>query len=484
MNTKIFQGVALAALCGMAWIPAGCNGQESRQEVEVRVDATPIERQAVAVVNSYAEVLNEVRPAVVSVYSQRVIREPLLSEHPVLERFFGSRDHREGGAGQVQSGLGSGVVISAQGYILTNNHVIDGADEISVQLEDGREFEAELIGADPRTDVAVLRVSGEDLPSAVLADSDIVAVGDVVFALGNALGIGHAVTTGIISARGRTGIGILGEEGYEDFLQTDASMNVGNSGGPLVDSRGRVIGINTAIASPGGGNVGIGFAIPINMAREVMQSLIQHGEVLRGYLGITLQDLNGELADEFGASDGGVLVVNVLNESPAAGAGLKQGDVVVGINGEQVGSAGVLRLRVGQMAPDSEVRVTVLRNGERVEVPIVLGRQEQQPKKQDDRQSSLSRDELLEGVGVSALTPQLRKQLRIAEGIEGLVVTETDVLSPFAETFPVGSLILQVNREHVEDVDTARDLIREGRNLFLLLIDGAFQYVTVQVQTS
>lgn len=476
----ISKRVTVVAALSVAWIPAGCSELQQREQVEVVVDTAPVEREASPVVSSYASVLNVVRPAVVSVYSRRSVDETMVSEHPVLERFFGSRDHRNGSE-QIESGLGSGVIVSPQGYVLTNNHVIAGADEIAISLEDGREIPAKLVGTDPRTDVAVLRIDSEDLPHAILADSDTLQVGDVVFALGNALGIGHAVTTGIISARGRTGIGILGEEGYEDFIQTDASMNVGNSGGPLVDSRGRVIGINTAIASPGGGNVGIGFAIPINMARSVMESLIEFGEVQRGYLGITLQDLTSELAEEFDVTDGGVLVVNVFDDSPAHGAGLLQGDVVVGLNGEAVESAGLLRLRVGQLPPDSQVDLSVLRDGQSLDVPVVLGKQEERA---DDHQASLERDELLQGVAVTELTPALRNQLEVADDIVGLVVTDADRSSPFAESFPIGSVILQINRQPVAEVDEAKELIQEGRNLFLMLMDGSFQYVTVKVHSS
>lgn len=472
----------------LAILATGCNGQEpAAEDVDVRVDETPIERQTEPLVSSYSEMLDEVRPAVVSVFSRRVAEEPGLLDHPALRRFFGSEDHPQEPVPRVEGGIGSGVVISPQGYVLTNNHVVEGADEIAIQLEDGTEMEAELIGADPRTDVAVLRVSNEELPAAVLADSDRVEVGDVVFALGNALGIGHSVTTGIISARGRTGIGILGEEGYEDFLQTDASMNIGNSGGPLVDTKGRVVGINTAIASPGGGNVGIGFAIPINMARHVMESLIEHGEVSRGYLGITLQDVTGDLSEEFGVDErGGALVVNVISDGPAAGAGLQQGDVVVGLNGEPIGSANTLRLRVAQMSPESPVEVKVVRDGEQVEIPVVLGRQEEVEEKEDEAEIDLglAQGELLEGVAVARLTSDLRERLGLAEEMGGLIVTEVDPTSPYAEEFQLGALVLQVNREPVAEVDEARQLIKEGRNLFLLAVEGAFQYVTVEVKTS
>lgn len=480
MKIEQFTCIMAVAFASLALFPVGCLGENSTEELEIRLDSSPIDRTQVVVVGSYAGILNTVRPAVVSVFSSRNLQGPVVSGGSLEDRVYGSPEHRSAPV-LVHSGLGSGVIVSPLGYVLTNNHVIEGADEVSVALENGKEIKAEVVGTDPKTDLAVLRIPVGDLPTAVFADSDEVAVGDIVFALGNALGIGHAVTTGIISARGRMGMGILGEEGYEDFLQTDASMNIGNSGGPLVDSKGRVIGINTAIASPGGGNVGIGFAIPINLARGVMESLIEHGEVLRGFLGVTLQDLTSELTEVFGAEQGGVLVVNVVAESPADGAGIKRGDVVVGLDGKSIESAEHLRLWVGQMAPDAKIQLSLLRNGEQVEVPIVLGRQvvlnagtEEGP--------VLEVEEFLDGIVMEPLNPELRELGGISGELEGLIVVEMDPLSPYAEAMPVGAVIVEINRRTPADLEEARQFLRPGRNLLLLVIDGLHRYATVEVR--
>jgi Do/DeqQ family serine protease len=463
----------------------GCaEQQEQAVELDLRIDDTPIEREAQPPVNSYAEILKIARPAVVSVFSQRVVEEPGVLDHPAFRRFFGEEDVPQE---RMQRGVGSGVIVSPQGYVLTNDHVVEDAAQILVQFANGGgEVEAEIVGRDSATDIAVLkiRVNG-DLPFAILGDSDLVQVGDVVFALGNALGIGHAVTSGIISARGRTGIGILGEEGYEDFIQTDASMNIGNSGGPLVDSRGRVIGINTAIASPGGGNVGIGFAIPINMARDVMQHLLQYGEVRRGFLGLTLQDTEARAVQEYGApgrgepSEGeGVLVVNVVEDSPAAEAGLQPGDLVVALNGEPIDSAGNLRLRVAQLGPEAGVELGVIRNGERMNVHAVLDRLEDgRPVPQGPR---IEGDELLPGLSVAPLTPEIQQQFGFSGEITGLLVTEVAENSPYAEMFPEGGVIMQVNGEPVEDLESARAQMQPGRNLFLVFYQGSFHYIVVE----
>src|SRR5690625_3906804 len=255
-------------------------GEAPSVRVDLRIDDAAVQRESSGAIFSYAEVLRKVHPVVVSVYAERQLDGSDIHGDLNLKQFF------EENPTQIQSGVGSGVIVAPQGYVITNNHVIEDAERVVVGLADQRELVADVIGRDKASDIAVLRIFvGWEMESATLGNSDDLEVGGVVFAFGNALGIGHAVTSVIVSAQGRTGIGILGEGGYENFIQTDASMNVGNSGGPLVDSLGRVIGINTAIASPGGGNVGVGFAIPINMARDVMLSLIENGEVQRGYLG-------------------------------------------------------------------------------------------------------------------------------------------------------------------------------------------------------
>jgi len=262
---------------------------------EIKVDATPLPRAQAPLVTSYADALEEIRHSVVSVYSTKIVRmrgRGLPFDDPFFRRFFGPGPEQEE---RIQSGLGSGVIVSENGYILTNNHVIAESDEIRVALPDGKEFEAEIVGADPRTDVAVLKIDAEDLPSATLADSDQLRVGDLVFAVGNPLGVGQTTTMGIVSATGRSNLQLL-RDGYENFIQTDASINPGNSGGALVDAMGRVVGINTAIISTSRGNIGIGFAIPINLAANIMRSLIETGSVARGFLGVSLQDLDADLA--------------------------------------------------------------------------------------------------------------------------------------------------------------------------------------------
>lgn len=471
--------VSLVLIFGSAAFPLGCGGQGEQIQVDLRVDNTPVERQDFEAVHSYAGMLRLVQPVVVSVYSERMVDESELEDHPALRRFFGEEDIPEE---RIQSGVGSGVIVSPQGYVITNNHVIEGAERVIVQLADQREVEAKIVGNDPATDIAVLQIDvGDTLPSAVLADSDKIEVGDVVFALGNALGIGHAVTSGIVSARGRTGIGILGEEGYEDFIQTDASMNVGNSGGPLVDSRGRVIGINTAIASPGGGNVGVGFAIPINMARDVMLSLIESGEVQRGYLGLTLQDPDRLVVEEYGAPNrggDGVMVISVVDNSPAARAGVQEGDRLVALDGEPVESASDVRLKVSQLAPGTQVKIDVVREGKNMELPAVLGRLEAVTPA-----VPIEGQELLPGLMVAPVTAEIRKSLDLGDEVVGLLVTDVAEGSPHSDVFPGGSVILQINRQPVGELESARAAIKEGRNLFLVLHEGAFHYLMVEVET-
>jgi serine protease Do len=472
-------------------VPLGCGGSQSGEfELRLTVDDAPLAREEGAAVHSYAGVLREVQPAVVSVYSQKMADEEGFLDHPTLRQFFGEERQED----RMQRGVGSGVIVSAAGYILTNNHVIEGADRIIVEMANKGRLEAEVVGADAPTDIALLRLNGEgeDYPFAVLANSDLIEVGDVVFALGNALGIGHAVTSGIVSARGRTAIGILGEEGYEDFIQTDAAMNIGNSGGPLIDSKGRVIGINTAIASPGGGNVGIGFAIPINMARDVMENLIQYGEVRRGYLGISLRDLapgipleyGAPLRDEDAALVGldGALVVDVVAKSPAAEAGLQEGDFVVELNGNEIGSASELRLEVARQEPGTTVDLGIIRDEERINVSATLANRADARAEQQAVAPEVEAEELLPGLMVAPLTPEIRAEAGLPEGIQGLIVTEVEEGSPHSEVFSPGAVILQVNQGIAIDVASARARIQPGRNLILMFHQGAIHHVVVEIQ--
>lgn len=311
---------------------------------------------------SLAPMLEEVTPAVVNIATEgriRIRENPLLSD-PFFRQFFNIPDlPRE----RKTESLGSGVIMDARrGLVVTNNHVIANAQQIAVKLRDGRRLEAKLIGTDPETDIAVIKIDAKDLTAARVADSERLRVGDFVVAIGNPFGLGQTVTSGIVSALGRSGLGI---EGYEDFIQTDASINPGNSGGALVNLRGELVGINTAIFSQSGGNIGIGFAIPSNMVHRVIEQLVRHGEVRRGIIGVQLQDLTPELARAFDVSTiGGAVIVSVVPDSEADRAGLRAGDVVVAVEGKDVRNASDVRNRIGLLRVGETIRFEVLRGGD------------------------------------------------------------------------------------------------------------------------
>lgn len=314
-------------------------------------------------VPSLAPILEKVTPAVVNISSAHTVNNPLFND-PFFRYFFNVPE-------QKRSGRGSGVIIDAKkGYVVTNNHVIDKADEISITLQDDRTFSATVIGTDPETDVALLQVSADHLTALPMANSDQLRVGDFVVAIGNPFGLGQTVTSGIISALGRSGLGI---EGYEDFIQTDASINPGNSGGALINLQGELIGINTAIIAPGGGNVGIGFAIPINMVRQVIRHLAEFGEVRRGVLGIEMQDLTPELTSAFGLTEKkGAVITKVVPDTPANQAGLKPGDIITAINNQPVKTASDIRNRVGLLRVGEKVKITVIRSERDLNLTAVI----------------------------------------------------------------------------------------------------------------
>jgi|JI10StandDraft_1071094.scaffolds.fasta_scaffold185066_2 Do/DeqQ family serine protease len=432
----------------------------------LKVDASPI-GESKTVVTSYADALETIRPAVVSVYSSKIVRQQV----PEFFRQFGAQ-----GREQKQRGLGSGVIISADGYIITNNHVVEEADELKVLLNDEREFTAKVIGTDPKTDVAVIKIEAANLPAATLADSTKLRVGDVVFAIGNPLGVGQTVTMGIISATGRR-VGILDEVGgYEDFIQTDAAINQGNSGGALIDARGRLVGINSAIISTSSGNIGIGFAIPVNLASSIMHSLIDTGTVARGYLGVSTDALTAEMAESFGlkADQKGVIITD-LNpaDGPAAKAGLKREDIIVAINDKTVTTREDLRLIIAQTPPDTKITLRFIRDGKTQTKEVTLG------KLQDD---GAPEGELIPGVSVSPLTPDLRKELRVDNRVDGVAITGVAPGSPFRETFPQGAVIEQLNRVPVADLAAAKRALRDGRNIALVYYRGVYRYVMFTVR--
>lgn len=310
---------------------------------------------------SYADAVQNAAPAVVNIHTAKVITRrvhPLL-EDPIFQKFFG--DHFARSHSEIQTSLGSGVLISKQGYVLTNNHVIEGADEIQILLADGRSVQATVVGTDADTDIAVLHIDMEDLPAIVIGNSKRLRVGDVALAIGNPFGVGQTVTFGIISATGRDHLGI---NAFEDFIQTDAAINPGNSGGALINASGELIGVNSAIYSRSGGSQGIGFAIPINMAKDVMTQIIEHGRVERGWLGIEAQDLSAQLAESFGLTDThGVLISGVLRDGPADRAGILPGDVITSINGKPVADAAQSMKIISMQKPDTEIELGGIRKG-------------------------------------------------------------------------------------------------------------------------
>jgi serine protease Do/serine protease DegQ len=436
----------------------------------VRIDVSPLEvGTEPARLRSYADVIEPALKAVVSVYSTRIVREQM-AINPLFRQYFGDLPERE----SRQEGLGSGVIVSPDGYILTNNHVIEGADELKVTLADDRDFPARIVGTDPKTDVAVLKIEAEGLPVLTLADSDRVRVGDIAFAVGNPLGVGQTVTMGIVSAKGRSRLGLLERvSGYEDFIQTDAAINMGNSGGALIDARGRLIGVNSAIISPSRGNIGIGFAIPVNLARFIMNSLVETGAVARGYLGVTSDTLTAELAEQLGLARGtrGVIITEIDAASPAEAAGLRRADVIVALNGQNVLTWEDLRVLVAQSLPDSKVSLKVLRDGKARSVDVELGRVIDNP------------DELVAGVEAAPLTPEVRRRLGLNDSrIAGLVVTRVSEDSPHRGRLAEGMVILEINRAPVPDLAAGRERIRSGRNLLAVFDGRGIRYLVITVK--
>lgn len=341
----------LAALVFMAWFPEQLGlGRRSASQQE-----------AISGPGSYANAVSYASPAVANLYSTKMVSEPIhpLYSDPALRHFFGDSLPQQR---RLESSLGSAVIMSSEGYLLTNNHVIAGAEQIIVALKDGRETLGWIVGSDPETDLAVLKIDLPDLPVISTGKSDLARIGDVALAIGNPFGVGQTVTMGIISATGRNQLGI---NTYEDFIQTDAAINPGNSGGALVDADGRLLGINTAIFSRSGGSQGIGFAIPVKLALSVMESIIEHGQVIRGWLGLEVQALTPELAETFGLSQNdGILVAGVLRGGPAADAGLLPGDIILSIAGQAAVNGRSSMNQVAKMRPGEQMTLEVLREGE------------------------------------------------------------------------------------------------------------------------
>ncbi|MBZ5503494.1 MAG: DegQ family serine endoprotease [Acidobacteriia bacterium] len=436
--------------------------------------------------NGFSTVLKSALPAVVNIHTSKIVKPRpggmLPFNEPFFRQFFGDQFGQMQPPSRLQreQSLGSGVIVAADGIILTNNHVIDGATDIKVDLADKRQFQAKLIGTDAKTDVAVLKIEATGLPTLALGDSSKLQVGDLVFAIGEPFGLGGTATMGIVSATGR---GNLGIESYEDFIQTDAAINPGNSGGAMIDLRGNLIGINTAIETGGGGgNQGVGFAIPINMARPVMEQIVSHGKVVRGYLGIYIQDVTSQMAKQFGLGEvRGALVGDVSADAPASRAGMKRGDVILQLNGQAVNSANELKLRISQTAPKTAVKLQIWREGKTQDLSITLGELPEEAAKAAPGESVGGG---LQGVEVQELTPDIAQQLDLPAKTRGVVVSDVEPASaPAAAGLNRGDVIQEVNHKPVGNIEQYRQAVAAaGDQSVLLLVNqhGITRYVVVE----
>ncbi|TMQ07623.1 MAG: DegQ family serine endoprotease [Deltaproteobacteria bacterium] len=431
-----------------------------------------------------ADVAAQVTPSVVNVFSERQVNRPEMSpfsQDPFFHYFFDLPGRDERGAQrapQRERSLGSGVIVASDGVIMTNNHVVANADTVRVALKDGRELDAKVVGTDPQSDIAVLRVNAKQLPAIQIADSSRSRIGDLVLAIGNPFGLGQTVTMGIISATGRANVGITD---YEDFIQTDAAINPGNSGGALVDMDGKLVGINTAIASRTGGYQGIGFAIPSSMAMQVENAILHGGKVTRGWLGVAIQDVTPDLAKQMDlTARHGVLVSDVTRDSPAAKAGLQRGDVVVSVDGASINDSAHLRNAIALAGKGKQLSLQIERHGKPMTVPVTLG---ETPAGQGGQGgSTIVDDGILSGLAVQPLDRALRGQLHVPADVDGVVVTKLDRRGPMAATgLREGDVIVEVNRKPVTSVDAFRDAARSATDSALLLVyrDGATIYLSL-----
>jgi serine protease Do len=479
----IVVGLVLSSHLGVI-SPLPAESQISSKSVDILTQLSDAQSEVAAVAT----------PSVVNISTTRVIKSrdegPFdLFDDPFFRRFFGDqfphpnipKEHKE-------QSLGSGVIVSEDGYIVTNNHVIEKAQEIKVLLSNKKDYKAKLIGADPKTDIAVIKIEAKGLTALPWGDSNKLRVGEIVFAIGNPFGLNQTVTMGVIGAVGRANVGIAD---YEDFIQTDAAINPGNSGGALINARGELIGINTAILSRTGGYQGIGFAVPSSMARQVIDSLVKYKKVVRGWLGVSIQEVTSDLAEEFGVKDlKGALVSGVMKGSPAEKAGIKQGDVILQYNGKVVEDTGHLRNMVSQTPIGTRVKAKLLRQKKEVEVEVVIAELPKKMAEASSRNTDESEDKeeensALSGLVVRELTPDLAGRLGIDENEKGVVVVKVDPDSKVFEAgIRPGDVILQINQKDIgtiEDYKKAASKIRSKERVLLLIRrKGEDLFVTVK----
>ncbi len=491
MTRSVFV-LALASTLFFAGCTTGLFTGGQTPPAEAQPAASPMPVVVDGMRTSYADIVERTSPAVVRIEADHREKAPARGQSPGMDDFFRQfqipqPDQRP----QLERGVGSGVLVSADGYILTNHHVVDGAEKITVLMSDNKSFKARVVGSDQPSDLAVIKIEGENLPFLTLGNSDSVRVGDIVLAIGNPLGIGQTVTAGIISAKGRrTG---LSDGSFEDFLQTDAPINRGNSGGALVNLNGELIGINSQILSggSGGGNIGIAFSIPSNMARSVMDQLIKNGKVRRGMLGINIQNITDDTAEALNITErSGVLVSNVRQGSAAEKAGVKRGDIITAINSEKIDDSNVLRNKVAGTLPGTEIKLTVVRDGKQLDLTATLdefevGDQKGSAPGRDQGDGSGPQDQGGKlGLNIEPLTPETARRLGLESGSEGVVVTDVDPNGPAAEEGVArGDVILEINRQVVKsaaDVRTALDASGDKPVLLLISRRGQTIYLTVR----
>jgi Do/DeqQ family serine protease len=434
--------------------------------------------------DALAEVASAARPAVVNISTTSTVnvqQNPFggMFSDPFFRHFFGDRFGHQGRPRTYKSSaLGSGVIVSSDGYILTNNHVIKGADDIKVTLFDKREFKGKVVGSDAKTDLAVVKINAKNLPALTFGESGDMKAGDIVLAVGNPFGLNQTITMGIVSAVGRSNVGVAD---YEDFIQTDAAINPGNSGGALVNGRGELVGINTAIFSTSGGYMGIGFAIPSDMAKSVMDSIIKNGKVIRGFLGVTIQDLTPDLAKSLDIKAAeGALISGVEKGSPAEKAGLKRGDLVVGLNGKEVADSRSLRNMVTENPPGAKVELQIVRDGKKQTVSVTLG----ENAGGGMAGNTPAYDNALKGVTVQELSADVRNSLNVPDDVNGVVVTNVEPDAPGHTVFQQNDVIQEVDRapiRSVRDYERAVSKIKKNDVVLLLIYrDGGSMYITLQ----